>query len=58
MQCKCGAEAIHREHEVKTIGKAKEWIEEIKPEELPVIVSFHKCMGCGRIGERNRRSIN
>lgn len=48
MQCQCGAEAVYREHEVKTLEKAQEWYPNIRESELPVIIKRHECVMCKR----------
>jgi len=49
MQCPCGDTANLHQHEVKTIDKALEWYPDTQPSDLPIMVQYHKCSGCGRI---------
>jgi hypothetical protein len=57
MQCKCGAEVAERNHEVKTLVKAKDWLYAVKlpdsyiESKLPVTIEQHECK-CGRYGFR------
>lgn len=55
MQCKCGSEVKHREHEILTLAKAKDWLvvanltDNFIESKLPVKVEQLECK-CGRYG--------
>ena len=49
MQCKCGQETHSQSHQVKTIAKAKDWLDTADEADLPLLINQDKCSGCGRI---------
>lgn len=48
MQCPCGGETRHVEHDVKTLAKLQEWHPTAAAADIPAIVERDICPGCGR----------
>lgn len=56
MQC-CGSEMLFSKLTVESLETAKFWYPNVQPEDLPIIVEFGRCYGCGRIEMKPFRRI-
>ena len=48
MMCPCGETTVERQHEVKTLAKAREWFSGVEKTDLPILVNRDLCPSCGR----------
>jgi len=52
--CKCGGNINETGHEVKGLGKAREWFSQITQDDLPVMIEQRTCNSCGRMDKKWR----
>lgn len=62
MICPCGRDIPSRNHVVKTIKKAKEYLDNINKNNLPIKIEMFECQSCLRNGfliyDKNSNIIN